>query len=497
MSSSHVGSGSASLGSSNRRVLHLVIAVLIYLGFTFLLPTPAPLTKIGAQVLGIFAATIYVWTLVDLSWSSFVAVALLAFSGVASANVIYQQSWGNGIVPFLALCFVLNRAMEECGLSRRMALFFVTRRFCKGRPWVMLVMFFFTLWLICIFCTVSPIFVLFLAISEEIFKMTGITKEDRISEIIVATHGWMGLACQGMSPMSHVATVMGVSFVLEYFGINVSVLQFMGFGVVFGLVFFILCMLILRFVFRPDVSKLSGLDIEALKKTIPPMEKRERAIMIGFIILIFMWVAPDFLKMIPFTEELGSILSTLGTYWPPFIVLGVMGAIKLDDQPLIDFPKLTKSINWTAIIMLTALMCFSFCFNAESAGITAWLRENAGALFVGMSPVVFVAVVIAFITIATNFISNTVCAALFTVFVPIGMGIPGVNPIALGLLICAAANFGFATPAANPPCGIIAGCGWVRPSFMLTKGWAFTIAAIISMVCIGYPLACIILPYTA
>ena len=82
-------------------------------------------------------------------------------------------------------------------------------------------------------------------------------------------------------------------------------------------------MLELRFIQKPDVSKLGALDIDALKSTLPPMSKREKGVAVAFIVLIIMWVFPQTIMKIPGLEAFGSMLNNLGTYAPPLLIIAV------------------------------------------------------------------------------------------------------------------------------------------------------------------------------
>lgn len=56
---------------------------------------------------------------------------------MCSAADLFAKTWGNSMVPFLVACFILNAIMSKTGLTRRIALWFITRPFCQGKPWRM------------------------------------------------------------------------------------------------------------------------------------------------------------------------------------------------------------------------------------------------------------------------------------------------------------------------------------------------------------------------
>lgn len=479
---------------SKKDLINIFIALAVYIVFQFLLPYGEPLTKAGMGVLGVFFATIYLWTFVGIGWPSVLSVALLATTQVVSAGVIFQQSYGNGMVPFLIFCFVFSYAMGETGLSRRMALWFITRKFVKGKPWLIMTVFFFSILLVSLFVTSSAVGAMFLAIAEQMFENTGYKEGEKLPEATVSSIAWLAQAGQGMTPMSHAVTLLVIGLIASTLGVEVSVLKFMMVGIAFGAVFFILFMLVFRFVMRPDVERMRNLDIEYLKSTVPPMNKREKAVTVAFVLLIVTWICPDILKAIPATNGIGTFIAAMGSYVPMVLAVGLLAAIKIDSVPVVNLTEASKKLNWNSVYMMATLMLLAFVIGHENSGVTAFLTLKAGSLMGGLTPLAFVAIGIIWVLIQTNFMSNTVSGVMFSVIVPIGLTIAGVNPVALGICIAAAANFGLATPAACPVVGMVAGTPWVRPKYLLTYGWAVSLVAFISLFCVAYPLASSIFP---
>lgn len=484
----------ATTDKSRKDLINTFIALALYLIFQFILPVSEPLTKSGMGVIGVFFATIYLWTFVGIGWPSILGIAFMATTNVVTSGVIFQQSFGNGMVPFLIFCFLFSYAMGETGLSRRMALWFITRKFVKGKPWLIMTVFFFSVSIVSLFVTSSAVAAMFLAIAEQMFENTGYKEGDDLPEATVSSIAWLAQAGQGMTPMSHAVTLMVIGLIASTLGVEVSVLRFTAIGLTFGVVFFVLFIIVFRFVLRPNVEKMRDLDIEYLKSTVPPMNKREKAVTVAFIFLIITWICPDILKAIPATNAIGVFISSMGSYIPMVFVVGILAAVKIDRVPVINLTEASKKLNWNSVYMMATLMLLAHVISHENSGVTAFLTLKAGALMGGLSPLLFVAIGILWVLVQTNFMSNTVSGVMFSVIVPIGLTIAGVNPVALGICIAAAANFGLATPAACPVVGMVAGTPWVRPKYLLTYGWAVSAIAFISLFCVAYPMASSMFP---
>lgn len=478
----------------NNTKLHIIIAFLIYAVFAFLLPVSEPMTKAGMQTLGVLFMTIYLWMNVSVGWPSVLCIFMFGTTGICTAGTVLVKSWGYGMTSFMIFCFLLNYAMRETGLSRRLALWFVTRKFVKGKPWLTMTTFLFSVVVVSLFVTSSAVGAMFLSIAEEMFDNTGYTEEDDLTHATVASIAWLANAGQGMTPMSHAVILLVLGIFAETFGFEVSVLTFSAAGIAYGLVFFILFMFVFRFIIRPNVEKMRHLDIDYLRSTVPPMDTKERWVTICFAAMILMWVTPDILVLIPFLEPLGSFLKSLGNYLPAFLMVSVLCVVQVDNKPVLDLKEASRNINWISVYMMATLGCMAAVVQMPEGGITEWISSKVGVLLGGMPALLFVVLSIAFILALTNFVSNTVCGVLFSAIVPIAMMIPGINPMALGLCIMAASNYGQATPAACPVTGMVASTKWVTPKYLMKYGWFVSAAALIAIVCVAYPIWSFIFP---
>jgi len=477
---------------NRRRTRHLFTALAVYILFQFLIPPIEPISKGGMGVLGIFLALIYLLFVEEgITWPSFLAVGLLGFTNVASANNIIKESWGSAVSVFVAATLLLNYAMTETGLIHRIAIWFITRPFLKGRPWMILFMYFFSAFLLNLVSTSSPIVVMYLAISEGIFKSLGNDdKEDKFNRSVVLAMGWVAQGAQAMTPIAHTMVVLVLGYIFKDFGVNVSILQFSMIFLCWGLVYLVGIWLIFRYVMRPDVSRLSNFDIDAMRATIPPMGKRERTVAIVLVILVVFWISPDLLKLIPFMLPIGSYIGLLGQTIPVLVAVGALCAINSEGAPVLDLKAGTSKITWGPFFLISALQVFGYAIDLKEVGIGLWMTQIFAPLTSGLSAWAFVAAVIAFMLIATNLLSNAICAMLYTVIVPIAMLIPGVSPIAIGLIVASSANAdSLLTPASCPVSGLLVSSGYVNAKFMATYGWMLMIFAFVGYLLVGYPLS--------
>lgn len=471
------------------------VFILIYLLFQAVLPAPEPITKAGMGVVGMFLGTLYLWIRVDIGWPSLFILGLICLTGVTTPAKLFANTWGNSMVPFLICAFLLNMVMADTGLTRRFALFFITRRGNRGRPWRLLTMFFIAVMLMGLISTSSAITVMFMAIAEEIFHMTGYKKGDRLVEAMMIGIFWVAQGAMAFTPISHVLIPMIFEYIAADFGITITYTRYSLAFIFAGIGFFAGWMLILRFIIRPDVERLKHLDIDALKASLKPWSRQEKTVLVVYLAVIILWCFPDVIALIPGMKGVASWMSSLGSAAPAMAAVGVLAFIHYDGKPMLDTRECCKRLPWGNVFMMATVMGMGFVFGLDTVGVTAWLMKVVSPVMSGLSPNMFVFAVIAFITIMTDFISNTLSASMYAVIIPIALTVPGVNPIVVALLIAAACNSSFTFPSGCPAASLASGGGWTRVSFQIKYGFMVNTWMILMYYFFAYPMLQRLFPY--
>lgn len=483
----------SSYAGISRRNRHLLLAAAIWILFQFLLPAPAPITKAGMGVVGVFFATLFLWITEGSGWPSLLCVGMMGTTGVCSAADLFAKTWGNVMVPFLVACFILNAIMSETGLTRRIALWFITRPSCKGKPWRIMFMFFFSILIVVLFSTSSPIIILYMALAEEIFRMTGYEKGEGLVKATMIGIFFVAQGSMFITPVSHVLIPMIFEYLEADFGLVVSYARYTAMMTPAGIAFFAAFWLIFRYLMKPNVSKLVNLDVDALRSSIPPMSKQEKIVALVYGLVIVVWLCPDLFNAVGLTV-IGGYLKNLGTGVPALAAAGLLCALTVDGKPLITMPKAIKGVAWNSVFMMSAVMGTAYFFGLDECGVTTWM-VNALLPILGRMPVaLFVLCAVVFILVMTNFLSNTLTASMYAVITPIALSVTGVNPVVIALLIAGGCNISISTPSACPAAGLASGGGWTPVSYQMKYGWILTSCCVIILCCITYPLGCILFP---
>ncbi len=479
-----------------KNVINTIIGLALYAVIGHLLPVSEPLTRSGLQLVGIFVMTIYLWATISTFWPSLLAIFLLGTTGYCSGTVVLKECFGHGMTVFVAWMLVFNVAMQESGFSRRIALFFVTRKFVKGKPWLIMFMLLFSVWTVSLFVTSSAVYALFLSIADEMLDMTGYTDDDDLPEAVYCAMMWIDNVGQGSTPMSHTNVLLGMSMALTLFGYEIPFLTVVWVGTVVCFVSFILIFLEFRFLQKPNVEKMRNLDIDALRATVPPADKKEKLVAASFVILLFMWLSPEVLMKIPGLAGFGGLLKNLGTYTPPLLLVAALSVIPVDGKPVMDLKSACSKINWGAWTMMAALMGMAVFLGKSDYGVMPWLTQVLGGFVggLGVSGHAMALISIILIGIQTNFMSNTASCTMFNAYAPIIVALGGGNPVAAAMCAGVICNSGNMLPSACPIAGVCTSLPQVRLSYNIRYG-AIASAINIFVTCVvGYPLYSAVVP---
>lgn len=478
----------------NDSTFHIAIALSIYIIFKCFLPPIGVITRQGMDVLGVFIFTLYLWTNCSISWPSFMGIGLIGLSGIVTWDEVIKLSWGNWLTPFICSCLIINFAMKETGFSRRVALWFVTRDWVRGKPWFIVTMFLFSCMFLGLFMSSTPTTVLFMSLAEQILDNTGHKRGEKLCSMLMSCVAWIATATMGMTPISHVLVIMVIGLIGSDFGISINMLSFTLVGLSVGILFFLCLLLVCKFIIKPDLTKLKDLDIDAIKRSIPSASKEEKIVGMIFGSLVLVWICPDILSCFKLTASLGAAVSQIGQTVPAIIAVGLLCIIQVNEKPIISLENACREISWGSVFMMAQLMLLGNVVSSEAAGISQTLSSIIAPITKNMSPFLFVLTILLFIIVLTNFINNTTCALFYTIVAPIAANIDGLNVIALSLMIGIIANYGLATPAATTTTNIVVSSGWVSGSFLWKYGWYLVIITLLASVFIGYPLAAVLFP---
>ena len=167
-----MGESSKGLQLGTSKNIHFIIGFAIMMIFRFI-PPLEPVTAVGMQILGIFLGTLYLWTTVDVLWSSVFCVAMVGLSDYDSMANVLSLAFGNTVVVQVFFMMLFAGALAHEGITAHIGRFFLTRKISEGRPWVFTLMVCLACFAMSIFVGVTPAVILMWPIVYEALNQVG------------------------------------------------------------------------------------------------------------------------------------------------------------------------------------------------------------------------------------------------------------------------------------------------------------------------------------
>ena len=472
-----------------------VFGIMILLIF-LLLPPIKPLTPIGMKVVGIFLFTIIWWATASIGYTSILCIALFVMTGVMTPTEAFAASWGNWVVLFLIGVFGLSEGLKITGFSHRFALWFMTRPFTGGHPWMSVAM----LLLACIILgsvmTSVATCVVFMAIAEPMLDTMGYKKGDRFAAMLMMGIAWAATACSIITPIAHPCNIVMIELVQRDFGYTISFAQWLAFGLPMGLLTYFVLLGAFRFVVNPDMSRYSLNSIEYLREEasrLGEMKLVEKLALGVLIAAIACWILPGIAgNIIP---DVGSYLKRIGYAVPALTGASLLCFFQVSKQPTLTFQKwMQDGVEWNTMALVAAIMAIGSAIGNQETGISQLMTSIFQPLARSVPFYLIVLISLFWVVLQTNIMSNLVSTTIvYTIMMPVAVLTEAGNPMALGATIASASYFAFSLPSATAVTAIVIGSGWVSIGFMARYGFIFVIPIALLFAFVCYPLASLIL----
>ena len=487
---------------SGKNKINKSIAIHSAIGLAFmllfpLLPPIGPITEVGMTVAGVFIGMVYLWSTVDSIWPSALGLLIIALSGYLGSEItgyaavknVFLNAYGTDTVLLIVLGLVLFGGVEYVGCTKYFAHFFLTRKIINGRPYVFYIMVFLCSFLLSgLTNPLAPLLILW-PIMVDAFEEFGIKKGETpfyagiFGIYLAATLG------QPMFPFKGAALVV-VSAYEKLSGNVVSYPSYIAYNIIMSMILLACYLLLLKFVFRMDVSAMKNVSIEKFtKEKLPPMTFSQKCFMIMIVCYVTLLLLPSFL---PKTLALTKWLNSAGTLGITILCVVVLMILQDEEKPVLPYGLVAKkSFNWGIFFMVGAAVYGANAVSNKITGITTFLLEVLQPLL-GEKPVfVFIFLLLAFALITTNFANN---AGMAVVLLPVVMAFADQYPTVDTVVICMSITMmvfvAVLTPAASPYCGMMhakTDCISLKEIFKL--GVPMCIIAVLVYTFIGFPIA--------
>ncbi len=303
---------------------HSLICLTIMYGFGLLSPLE-PLTPLGMSIIGVFLGVLYGWIFIDIIWPSIAGLLALTLVGGMKPAVLLNRSFGDPIVVMMFFIFVFCAAINHYGLSRFISLWFITRKAIAGRPWLFTYTFLASIMLLGGLTSASPAAVIGWSILYGVCDVCGYKKGDGYPTMMVFGIVYAAQVGMALIPFKQAAlTVMSAYETMS--GTHIDYARYMLIAIAACALCSLLFIVIGKYIFRPDVSRLKNLDAARLDAEGNLALSRVQKLVLFFLFaLVALLLAPAFLDE---QAIIARFARSIGISWVYMFLAGVVRFLK-------------------------------------------------------------------------------------------------------------------------------------------------------------------------
>lgn len=435
----------------NSLYIHSLIVLLLMFGFGYL-PPIGSITPLGMKAIGIFLGSIWGWCFVSLGWPSVMGLIAIGLSGYMDMNSTLATAFGasSTIQVFVILIFVAY--MTRSGLSEYIARMILGSKICLGRPWMLVFVILFCSWVVSSATNAIPGTLLVWGFVYGALEECGFTKKDKFTTVIlflILTTSLVG----ALTMPYNVTPLIFINGLTQSTGYTINYLSFFVGRCICGLGFVFVMMLVVKFVIRPDLSKLvnkTDVFIEARKDLKMNMEQKIAAFCcLLFLATIFIPAnLPKEWPVVAFFNNLGLIGCGIIIIIAATII-HIYHAKENGYKSIMDTNLLIKDLSWDIIFVLALTVPLTNFLADDKCGVFEIFMGFFGPLAHSVGPVPFVIISVLFCGVVTQLTHNQVLAAVIIPIVcPVAMEL-GINPVAMMLCLMLPIQVAVCTPSAS------------------------------------------------
>lgn len=470
----------------------VVFAVSLFLMFfNQVLPCFDGLSRMGMSILCITIGSLLLMVCVDMKWGPLLCVLAFPVNDVYSLSQAMSMSFGNTTVIFCLFNTMLLYVLKKTGVLQRIAIWLITRPITRKSPWAFISIFWAVTLYFGAFINVTACTVLFLTLSIEILSSMGYTKEDRTAQLFMLGTMFGCALSFGLTPIGHPSPLTAIGLFSEF--VDVSIMKYSVVGLVMGIPALAVFVLLMKYVYKLDVSRFQDFDPESLIKDRTAMGKDEKISLAVFVGVVILWLLPDIVKnSLP---TIYTFVNKMGILTPAILGCVILCLVRVNGKPIMDMmDSLRNGAEWGAVFIMLAAMTLTSAIGNTEAGLSTWMSEKLAPVFGSMAPFMFVFVMSVLCIVITNFTSCTVA-----VTVPAAIALPliasgavtGVNMGAFCVTIGVTQALAFMTPPAGTVAAVTTGFGWIPAKSMFKDGAIFSVIFGILLTCGVYYFGCL------
>ncbi|MBL8123508.1 MAG: DASS family sodium-coupled anion symporter [Pyrinomonadaceae bacterium] len=464
----------------------LIFLIILFLPFSDLKPEAHRLAAVMALVI-----VFWLCESLPMTMTAILGAALAVILQVADAKSVFAPFADPLIFLFIG-SFMLARAIFVHNLDKRVAFTVLSWDVIGARPSRILFAFgavtaFISAW-ISNTATTAMMFAIGLSIISFLFaqeKETGIKINRGYATALMLITTFAASVGGLATPIGTPPNVIGIGFIRNLVGADISFFKWMLIGTPVVIVLFIFMWFYLNKLSPAGVKEIEGsaemLDRE--REKLGPWTRGQRSVVIAFAVTVLIWIVPGIIALA--AGEQSPIYRSLNTRIPE-AVGAVVGALLLFLLP--GSEKGTRAITWEDAVKIDwgVIFLYGGGFALGVLSFQTGLAEAVGRGLTDLLPfssgfgLLVASVLVAIIVSETT--SNTASANMV---VPVVIAIAqtnGQDPFIPALGATFAASLGFMLPVSTPCNAIVYGSGYVPLMKMVKYGILLDIAGAVVII---------------
>lgn len=458
------------------------------------LPTPEAMPEEANTVLAaiLWVATWWVTEAIPIPVTSLLPIVLFPLGGVMETGDV-TANYGDSLIFLFAGSFMIALSMEKWDLHRRVALSIIT--FIGTNPNMIILGFMVATAFISMWISNTATTMLMIPIALAVTKQFAdqLKESGSLENPADTAPGNFKFGTALMLGLAYSATIGGFGSLIgapaniilagtlnNLYDLEITFANWLLFGLpLVAILIPLLWLYLTKVAFSMNLKGIPG-GRELIKKDLNALGKmsyEEKVILTVFGLTALAWITRSFFlnNFIPLLDDaLIAVIAGIALFLIP---------AKNREGNIMDWNTALK-LPWGILWLFGGGLALAS--GIMNSGLDEWIGSLLGA-FEGMPTIVAIALIVATITIMTEFTSNTATATMAYPIVAVVAVTLGMNPIILMVAANMGATFAYMFPVAAPPNAIVFGTGYVKMSSMaLTGVWLNLISIIISVLVVYF-----------
>ena len=270
-----------------------------------------------------------------------------------------------------------------------------------------------------------------------------------------------------------------LGFLDELCHINIGFFQWMIWGFVAMVIYFIIAYIVLSKMFPADVKRIEGAHefVEERRKALGKWTLAQKNTMVGFAIAVTLWITPGILSMIYGSSS--PVVKSYNHLFPEAIA-AMVGALVLfvlpggknekgKPRPVITWKQAVDGIEWGTLLLFGGGLAMGGMM--YSLGLSQWVGDNIVGWMGGEPSQLLLVAVFCVVSLLMSELTSHTAATNMVGPLAIGAAVAaGYNPVPVAVGVALSASLGFMLPVSTPPNAIVYASGYVPITKMIKTG---------------------------